>query len=51
LSKKEVAFSESRFLFSQSEQFKKFSKGSDWLKKAYQHPKKPLLFWIKVSTD
>jgi len=37
------AFLEGRLLFSQPEQSKKFSKSSDWLKKAGP-PKKPLLF-------
>jgi len=39
-----VAFVEGRLLSSQSEQFKKHSKSSDWLKKAGPL-KKPLLFW------
>jgi len=39
--KTKVAFSEGRFLSSQSEQFKKFSKSSDWLEKTGP-PKKPL---------
>jgi len=38
-----VAFLEGRLLTSQSEQFKKYSKRSDWLEKAGS-PKKPLLF-------
>jgi len=41
--KTKVAFMEGRLLSNQSEQFKKFSKNSDWLKKAGS-PKKPLLF-------
>jgi len=32
--KTKVAFLEGRLLFNQSEQFKKFSKSSDWLEKA-----------------
>jgi len=42
--KTKVAFLETRLLSSLSEQFKKYSKSSDWLKKAGP-PKKPLLFW------
>jgi len=42
--KTKVAFVEDRFLSSQSEQLKKYSKISDWLKKTGLL-KKPLLFW------
>jgi len=33
--KTKVAFLEGRLLFSQSEQFKKFSKSPDWLEKSH----------------
>jgi len=46
-----VAFLESRLLSSQSEQFKNYSKSSDWLQKVCP-PKKPLLFWsCKQAND
>jgi len=41
--KTKMAFLEGRLLSSQSEQFKKYSIRSEWLKKAGP-PKKPLLF-------
>jgi len=41
--KTKVAFWRAKFLSSQSEQSEKFSKSSDWLKKAGPS-KKPLLF-------
>jgi len=41
--KTKVAFLEGWLLSIQSEQFKKYSKSSDWLQKAGP-PKKPLLF-------
>jgi len=41
--KTKVAFVKGRLLFSQSEQFKKYSKISDWLEKAGPL-KKPILF-------
>jgi len=41
--KTKVTFLESRLLFIQSEQFKKYSKSSDWLEKIGPL-KKPLLF-------
>jgi len=41
--KTKVAFLEGRLLSSQSEQFKKYSKSSDWLEKS-SPPKRPLLF-------
>jgi len=41
--KTKVAFLESRLLFSQSVQFEKFLKSSDWLEKS-RHSKNPLLF-------
>jgi len=41
--KTKVAFLKGRLLFSQAEQSEKFSKSSDWLKKAGP-PKKSLLF-------
>jgi len=41
--KTKVAFLESRHLSSQSEQFEKFSKSSEWLEKSWPS-KKPLLF-------
>jgi len=42
--KTKVAFVEDRVLSSQSEQFKRYSKSSDWLEKS-RPSKKPLLFW------
>jgi len=39
-----VAFLEGRFLSSQSKQFEKFSKSSDWLEKS-RSSKKATLFW------
>jgi len=42
--KTKVAFVEGRILSSQSEQFLKYSKSSDWLVKCRPF-KKPLLFW------
>jgi len=41
--KTKMDFSEGRHFCSQSEQFKKYSKSSDWLEKAGP-PKEPLLF-------
>jgi len=41
---KQSCFLEGRLLSSQSEQFEKFSKSSDWLEKS-DPPKKPLLLW------
>jgi len=41
--KTKVAFLEGRLLPSQSEQFKKYSKSSDWLEKS-RPSKKPFLF-------
>jgi len=42
--KTKAAFLEGRLSSSQSEQLKKYSKSSDWLKKAGPL-KKPLFFW------
>jgi len=42
--KTKVAILEGRLLTSQSEQFKKYSKSSDWLEKS-RPSQKPLLFW------
>jgi len=41
--KTKVAFLEGRLLFSQSEQFEKFSKSSDWLEKS-RHSKRATFF-------
>jgi len=43
--KAKVAFVEDRILSSQSEQFKRYSKSSDWLEKSRPSNKMPLLFW------
>jgi len=59
--KTKVAFLEGRFLLSQSEQFKKYCKSSDWLEKAGP-PKSHYCFdhvsrlkitfdWLKKSLD
>jgi len=48
--KTKVAFLEGRFLSSQSEQFKKFSKSSDWLEKS-RLSKNLLLFWSCKQAD
>jgi len=42
--KTKVALLEGRLLSSQSEQFKNYSKSSDWMGKS-RPSKKPLLFW------
>jgi len=42
--KTKVAFVEGWLISSQSEQFKRYSKSSDWLEKV-GHLKRPLLFW------
>jgi len=43
--KTNVAFVEGRLLSSQSEQFRKYSKSSDWMGKSRPSKKKTLLFW------
>jgi len=43
--KTKMAFLAGRSLFSQSEQFKKYSKSSDWLEKSWLS-KKTLSFWL-----
>jgi len=42
--KTKVAFVESRLLSSQSEQFKKYSKSSDWLEKSRPYKKANFVF-------